>query len=637
MNAYTKLSWKTIYHNDMGFARSIRYLQRFLRRTLNTWWKRLRSIYTFYYTIIILLLINASYWYFSNHPHTSESLSNFNIKRLQIVVGIQAEWSQMKTLVNASQHTWIPKLPYDIFYFVGTRHKVEIESSVNKNIISLPVIDNEYPPINKTFAIWSYFYEKHLWNYDYFVVVDADTYVNVEQLDLMLKQLTCRECYIGFPAVGELHERKQLGLVVPYCLGMGYMISRYTLLKFGPHINACRTSTVAPHSDTELGRCIYHYVQGLACTGTKSLFERVMYTVINSNKTIRVARNARKQLQIDFPESPPTRFFRAAMVHPLKKERFFYQFHRQMTLGLRPILPHIFTSNSCVANPVIQQELYPQKKLIPECPSPKIKQSFDLKSLNAFVITLSSHDEHMSQLHDAFYQHGISVKPFYAETGQSRSIRTNLTNGARGLRLTMTRFFQMALTKKFERVLVLEDDAIPHRNFGLYLQNLMHDDRCGGYMPDNESGGVLMLGATIWKSGWFAIDNLTRKEIGSCRNVGTKTYGSFAAMYHRTTFEPILTWLDTNINDPYDFVFAHLARLGYPVRIAIPNLVITDVTHPSLIGERNYSSFHDPFKRARIHRWELNDYMSSKLEGVGVKGVDMSSQIHTPQPEDGDF
>ncbi|UJR11720.1 hypothetical protein I4U23_015901 [Adineta vaga] len=264
----------------------------------------------------------------------------------------------------------------------------------------------------------------------------------------MLKELTCRECYIGFPAIGERYERKHLGLVLSYCLGMSYVISQHILLKFGPYIDACRTSTVARHSDNELRRCIYiyHNVQGLACKGTKSLFERVMYTVIDSNKTIQVARNARKQLQIDFLESPPTRFFRAAIVHPLKK------------------------------------------KLILECPSPKII-------------------------------------------------------------------------------------------------------------------------ATIWKAGWFTTDNLTRKQMVSCRNIGKKTFASFVALYHRTTFEPILTWLDTNINNSYDFVFARLARLEYPVRTAIPNLVIADVTHPSVIGEHNHSSFHDPYKRARIHRWKLNDYM----------------------------
>ncbi|CAF1091224.1 unnamed protein product [Adineta steineri] len=489
---------------------------------------------------------------------------------------------------------------------------MNVQAFVSPNIITLSVNDNEYPPINKTFAIWSYFFEKHLWNYDYFVVIDADTYVNVEQLSLMLKQLNCRECYIGFPAIGQSYERKNLDLHVPYCLGMGYVISRDTLLRFGPHINTCQMSTVSQHSDTELGRCIYRYGNGLACTRATSPFERVMYTVIDKNKIAWVKHNARKQLQIDFPESPPTSFFRAAMIHPLKKPQFFYQFHRQISLGLRPILPSAFTTNSCVANPVIQQETYPRRKYIPECSSPQIKQSFNINTLDAYVITLPSHDEHILELTKAFYQHGISVKPFHAEIGHNPPITTKLTSGVRGLLLTMTRFFEMALARKLERVLVLEDDAIPHRHFAFHFRNLMNDSRCGGFMQDDQSGGVLMLGATVWPAGWRILDKSKKRERGLCRNIGTKTFGSFAALFHRNTFEPILNWLNTNTKDPYDLIFRYLARLGYPVRLAMPNLIITDVTHTSLIAEHNDESFHNASYRAHIHRWNLKDYMFIK-------------------------
>ncbi|UJR24545.1 hypothetical protein I4U23_005920 [Adineta vaga] len=563
-----------------------------------------------YVFLIIILFSNSFLLHIILHEQSTQAIPIVSSSKLRVVLGIQADWQHMITLVNASQHTWIPLLPYDIFYFVGISSHNLTQTFPNNNIISLPVIDNDYPPVNKTFAIWSYFFQNHLLDYHYFILIDADTYVNVNLLTLMIQHMTCRHCYVGIPGIGESKEREYLDLHGPYCLGMGYVIAQETLRKFGPHINECRILTVAQHSDTVLGRCIYQYADGLSCTPAIVPFRRVLSTVSNSMKLIRYKYNKRRQLQIEFPESPPTKYFRAAMVHPLKKPQYFYQFHRQVTLRLRPILPIILTNNSCVANPIIQQEIYPQKRYISECPSLPIIQSFNLTSLPTFVITLKEYDHHLSKLINAFHQHGLSVQRFDAQTTPNRSLSERLSHGAMGLRLAMTRFFEMALKTQFYRVFILESDAIPHRQFASRLHHLLNESRCGGHLQDYQTGGILMLGATVWKQGWKILDKFSAKENGSCRNIGTKTYGSFAGVFHRNTFEPILHWLNTNKNDPYDFIFTYLARLGYPIRLAIPNLVITDVKHKSLVGKRKKSNyFSNPKTRAQIHRWYLKDYM----------------------------
>jgi hypothetical protein len=537
----------------------------------------------------------------------------YEVRQPRVVVGIMAEWQQMETLVKASKDTWIKQLSYDVFYFVGASSLANAALTRQPNMIVLPYDDHEYPPIKKTFAMWYYFYANLSTSYDYFVAVDTDTYVNVKQLETMIKQLNCSDCYVGYPAWGARREQGRLGIHAPFCYGFGYVISRSTLLQFGPHINNCQMSVVAKHSDTEMGRCIYHYAHNLSCSRPAIPFDVHLYTANEKNEVVRVKRNRRRQLQIDFPQSPPTRFFQAVMVHPLKNPQFFYTFHQQVVLHLRPILSPVFAAGSCVANPIIQREIYPYRKYIPECPPLKTNQSIDIKSVNAFVLTSPGYDQHVPQLIDAFDQHGIRVQRFDTVASFTRPTSTKLTVEQWRLRLMMTRFFHAALAMNLERVLVLEDDAIPHRHFGSRLQKLLSDSRCGSYMFHEHIGGIIMLGATIWEEGWSTLKRLKVKETNSCRNICTKTFGSFAVLYHRTTFKPILSWLNTTTDDPHDFVFAHLGRLGYPVRLAVPNLVIKDVTYRSCIHQPYYdAAYYDLKKRASIHRWNLNDYMFTR-------------------------
>ncbi|CAF1029083.1 unnamed protein product [Rotaria sordida] len=535
--------------------------------------------------------------------------------RSRIVLGILTDQQLMNTLVNASRQTWIPSFPYDLFYFVGRRHEHSRQFSRKLNVVELPTDDTEYPPVNKTFLMWTYFYMQHLSRYDYFMAIDADTYVNVENLQIMLNEIKCQDCYVGYPAKGEPYEQKQLGLRAPYCLGMGYVIARNTLGQFAPHIEICRRSTVANHSDTELGRCIYRFASGLSCTKTPISLERVMYTTNNQGAIIRFTHDSRGRLLIEFPKAPPTRFFKAALVHPLKTSHAFYQFHRQVKLQLRPILPPAFLNGSCVANPVIQNEIYPQNRPVLECRLRIPKQSvYNLSSLSAFVITLRGYEQRVQRTINKFEKHDIHLQPFYGVSNVSIPNTTNITKGEWNLRLTMIRLIETAIKANLQQVLIVEDDAIPHRRFSHLFKALIHDHRC----RECVSGGILMLGSTTWSAGWKTLDRYNTVETGMCRNIGTETYGSFAILFHHATFQPILAWLKAKIMpQPYDFVFAHLVRLGYPVRLALPNLVISDIRHESLIRPRpNNTSFHNLTLRAKIHRWEIENYMISSLDKI---------------------
>ena len=532
------------------------------------------------------------------------------MKSSNVVVGILTDWEQMNTLVRASKYTWIKQLPYDIFYFVGRSKLVNATLTTDSNIIELPCSDDEYPPVNKTYAMWHHLYVNYVMNYEFFVAVDSDTYVNVRHLEALIKNLTCRDCYVGYSSPGgNSMWRNRTGIYAPYCQGMGYIISRGTLLQFGPHTHSCRTSFFGRHSDTEIARCIYKHVHNLSCSNGKIPFKIVSRSSNEKNEKIPLRLNARRQMYIDFPVAPQTVLFEAVMVHPLKKPEYFHRFHQQVVQNLRPVLPPILAQKSCVANPILQQEIYPQSPYIPECSPLETNTSFDVKSLHTFILTLPNHEQRVSQLITVLRKHGILAQCLTMADRSIRRISTKLTHDQWHFRLMMIDFLHTALAANFEQTLVLEDKAVPHYHFGSRLQKLLSDTRCGNHILNPHGSGIIMLGATMWTDGWRILDRLNRNETGLCRNICSKTFGSFAVLYHKATYHAILNWLNTTVDEPYDHVFAYLSRLGYPVRFAVPNLVIKDVTFTSLMNQTNENNaYYNPQMRASIHRWNLTEY-----------------------------
>ena len=558
---------------------------------------------------ILFAVILLLFWSIPRFERTPDRPVIRQQKYPRVAVGISGECLQMTGLIQASKDTWVKQLSYDIFYFVGRPSFQNTPCTNETNLVVLPYKDEEYPPVNKTFAMWNYFYTNQSMNYDFFVAVDSDTYVNVPILEGAIERLTCRDCYYGYASSGGEY-RVRLDLHVPYCLGMGYVISRSALLKFGPHINTCQTSIAARHSDTEIGRCVQRFAGNLSCTSAGALWRMVITTTNEKNEKLKPKFNKRGQIYVNFPEGPPTYAFRTAMMHPLKEPRHFHLFHQQVVFGLRPVLAPIYATYSCVANPVLQKEIHPDGPRIPECPTSKSNISLDVKALKTFVLTLPDREDRVSDLINAFRKHDIRVERFNVRDSSVPFMLTNLTIEQKRLRLTMMQFFHMARMRNLQQVLVLEDDTIPHVQLRSRLRALLSGSRCGGYMHNTQGAGILMLGATVWQDGWEILDKLAKNETGSCRNICSKIRGSFAVLYHKITFTAILTWLNNNTNEPYDSVFPHLSRLGYPVRLAVPNLVIRNTTHASPF-DRSYNDtvHYDLTMRASVHRWKLSDYM----------------------------
>ena len=535
----------------------------------------LRKLYYKKFIIIISCYLIINYL---NYFHT-EIKRTIGKGKVRFVFGIITNKQLMNTLVEASKNTWIPLLPYDLFYFIDKQKQNVSYLLENLNIIELSSNDREHSLTNKTFDLWTYFYEKQLTNYDYFVVLDSKTYVNTKILEKFLQTFHCYNCYVGYAK--EVNENNRFS----YCLNRSYIISQHVLRQFGPFINKCRQTTRTSHSDVELGRCIYTYASDISCTNQNVLFQIADY--------------------------------QSAFVYPLETSHAFHKFHQQIKYQLRPILPPLkYSNDSCVANPIVQNEIYRQNYYLSTCHI-EIKDtriSSNLIFKNSFIITLPGFSQRLNRTIWKFQQHNIHLKPFEGVSGIYPPTSMNMTRGEWNIRLAMKYLIQMAINNKFQRIFVVEDDAIPHRQLHQQIESLFHDNQC----QQSLANGVLLLGTSIWPKGWKVLSKYNQTEHKICRHICTETYGAFAVLLHRVTFQPILTWLNNETNQqPYDCVFSHLARLGYSVRFAWPNLVINDVRHISLTRPRPGNIiFHNLTYRAKIHRWNLTEYMISEFEDV---------------------
>eukprot|EP00121_Abeoforma_whisleri_P006472 Awhi_evm1s5888 len=89
------------------------------------------------------------------------------------LIGIASDRKTLSTLGLTLLNSWVKdiKLTCTVKYFIGhdtaTPLDSELVDTFGDTLVELDVSD-EYPPIKKVFGIWSYFYENHALEYDWF-------------------------------------------------------------------------------------------------------------------------------------------------------------------------------------------------------------------------------------------------------------------------------------------------------------------------------------------------------------------------------------------------------------------------------------------------------------------------------------
>ncbi|XP_076803814.1 chondroitin sulfate synthase 1-like isoform X1 [Clavelina lepadiformis] len=200
-----------------------------------------------------------------------------------IYIGMMSMSKRLNTRVASAIHSWMKHRHVTVEVFADTngtkderRRYVSSDLENDVRIIQLPgVSDNVYPPQKKSFSMLKFIHDAYINDYDWFVRLDDDAYVNTEKLEKFLNRINSSiPMYIGNAGFG----RDTDDFISPgenYCMGgPGMIFSKALLRKLGPKLGTCLMSLLTEHEDIELGRCVQK-TTGIKCTDsweTRRLF-----------------------------------------------------------------------------------------------------------------------------------------------------------------------------------------------------------------------------------------------------------------------------------------------------------------------------------------------------------------------------
>lgn len=201
-------------------------------------------------------------------PRTVTNEVHFKNRQL-IFVGVITAEQFLETRAKAVFDTWGRNVAGKLTFFSSSLR--EIHKKFKLPVVSLPDVDDSYPPLRKSLMMVKYMYHHHIDEYEWFMRADDDVYVRNDKLANLLRSLnSSNDIYLGHAGTGAKKERGKLQLLPGdnYCMGgPGMVLSQSVLRKLAPHIDHCLQ--IAPksymHEDVELGRCIRRYV-GVSCT-----------------------------------------------------------------------------------------------------------------------------------------------------------------------------------------------------------------------------------------------------------------------------------------------------------------------------------------------------------------------------------
>ena len=190
-----------------------------------------------------------------------------------------------------------------------------------------------------------------------------------------------------------------------------------------------------------------------------------------------------------------------------------------------------------------------------------------------------------------------------------------VSSGALGYLLSMLNIFKEAIINNYEYIMIFDDDIKIINNFIYKFNDL--------YNSIKFQFRILMLGSSQWE--WDYIDFKENYYIPD-----SQSNGSFANIYHRTTFDLILSNI-LKFNSPFD---SNPLKLNFNKNlcyIAYPNLVIAQL-EKSNIGILNNSRTYERFrwdnqlyfnynydlKNSKIIYKKINNKLNKKLFIIGI-------------------
>ena len=200
-----------------------------------------------------------------------------------VFVGVMTANKFLGTRAKAVYETWGKNVPGKIAFF-SSEFSVVPDNRPDLPLVTLPTVDDAYPPQKKSFLMLQYMWNNFGDQYEWFLRADDDVYVRTDRLETLLRSVDSKKAmYIGQAGRGKSEEFGLLSLEYDenFCMGgPGVIMSRETLKRIVPHIKYCLKNLYTTHEDVELGRCVQKYA-GIPCTWSYevNLFSFIYLTI----------------------------------------------------------------------------------------------------------------------------------------------------------------------------------------------------------------------------------------------------------------------------------------------------------------------------------------------------------------------
>ncbi|XP_044146931.1 chondroitin sulfate synthase 3 [Bufo gargarizans] len=233
-----------------------------------------------------------------------------------LYVGVMTAKKYLDTRAVAAYRTWAPYIPGKVEFF-SSQGSEEIQLPEPVPVISLPGVDDSYPPQKKSFMMIKHMHDKYLDKYEWFMRADDDVYIKGDKLEQFLRSLnSSKPLYLGQTGLGNIEELGKLGLEPGenFCMGgPGMIFSREVLRRMVPHIGECLREMYTTHEDVEVGRCVRRF------GGTQCVWSYEMQQLFHEN----YEHNRKGYIQ-DLHNS---KIHTAITLHPNKRPAYQYRLH----------------------------------------------------------------------------------------------------------------------------------------------------------------------------------------------------------------------------------------------------------------------------------------------------------------------
>ena len=194
--------------------------------------------------------------------------------RFKLIIAVLTSEKRLDEYGVAINNTWgqiLPKVVFFTPYSKNVNFHERYNRHLNLKVVQLPDVDEDSTRVDLMFKMFQYLKDHFSPNYDMFMKVDDNAYINAEQLLHIVNNLNAsKDLYVG-------HAKKFEGTYTlerngnwkdwtgdHFCFGgSGVIISRSTLLKLVANIDVCKTRRYSDENH-QLEHCIRKAV-GIGC------------------------------------------------------------------------------------------------------------------------------------------------------------------------------------------------------------------------------------------------------------------------------------------------------------------------------------------------------------------------------------